>query len=146
MRISKAQRNVLLKLSQPYEYGKHHPRDAYNSRTLEVLERKGLVKFYDCPMYLHGAVKITEEGKRVLEEEDAEMKATTGDKIKVTKRVCYGTVYGLVQVEEGTILTVANRTASDDGVETVEKVTLKNELGQVAAPIHVWDKDYIIVR
>lgn len=71
MKISKAQRDVLLKLSQPYEFGKHHPRDAYNSKTLEALERKGLVKFYDYrPMYLHCAVKITEEGRRVLEEED----------------------------------------------------------------------------
>ena len=74
------------------------------------------------------------------------MKANDGNKIKIIEEVCYGTVYGLVKVEVGTLLTVAERNNSDDGIETEERVTLVNEIGEKSLQIHVWDSHYTIVQ
>lgn len=68
------------------------------------------------------------------------MKAMPGAVIQVTEKVSYGTIYGLVEVDKGKILHVANR-SGDDYVETVETVTLSGE----TIPIGVWDSSYIIV-
>lgn len=74
------------------------------------------------------------------------MKAKAGAVIQLTEKVCYGTIYGLVEVEKGTILHVANRSESDDSIETVETVTLfKTGLGESTVPIAVWDSSYMIV-
>ncbi len=73
------------------------------------------------------------------------MKANTGDKIKLIKQVCYGSIHGLIEVEIGTILTVKNRNSSDDGIETEQTKTLNGQLGKVELPIEMWDHEYIIV-
>ncbi|AJD93343.1 hypothetical protein JMA_40250 (plasmid) [Jeotgalibacillus malaysiensis] len=73
------------------------------------------------------------------------MKATAGDKIKVTRDVCYGSAYGLTKVKKGTVLTVSGRNDSDDGIVSVETITLKNELGSVTRGFNVWDTEYELV-
>lgn len=71
-------------------------------------------------------------------------KAKVGDKILLTKDICYGSVYGLVKLGKGAILTVANRNSSDDGVKTVETITQKNVVGTRTTSYTVWDKEYEI--
>jgi len=73
------------------------------------------------------------------------MKAHAGDKIKLIKDVIYGTSYGLTEIKKGTELTVSNRNVSDDGIVTVETITLTNELGTKTSGFHIWDKDYVLV-
>lgn len=70
------------------------------------------------------------------------MKAKKGDIIRLTKKLVYGSAYGLVELEEGTIVHVSERNSSDDGILTVETVTQKNELGERTTQYHVWDRDY----
>lgn len=59
------------------------------------------------------------------------MKANKGDSIRLIKKVCYGTVSGLVEDDVNCILHVVGRNSSDDGVETTEN-------------INVWDSQYVI--
>jgi len=66
MTLSASQKNALFLLSKPREYVKAHPRDAFNSRTLDALKKKGLVEFYHHMNFLHGAVRLTKEGKKVV--------------------------------------------------------------------------------
>lgn len=70
MKLSKVQIEVLKKLFTSYEnqVGKtnHHPQDAFKQNTLNALEKKGLVSFYEYENFLNGAVRITEEGKKQL--------------------------------------------------------------------------------
>ena len=56
-----------------------------------------------------------------------------------------GSAYGLVKITENTILNVVSRNSSDDGIETKEQITLKNEIGQKTFPFNIWDTDYIIL-
>lgn len=65
--VTEAQKKVLETLYKPYKHSKVHPQDAYNMRTLEALEKKNLVEFYDHPVYLHGAVRLTAEGKSFID-------------------------------------------------------------------------------
>ena len=73
------------------------------------------------------------------------MNALSGDKIKVTKKQCYGTAYGLVEVEVGTILNVLSRNNSNDGILAKETVALNGQLGEKVLNLEVWDKDYIVL-
>lgn len=73
------------------------------------------------------------------------MKAHAKDKIKLIKDVTYGTSYGLTEIKKGTELTVSNRNVSDDGIVTVETITLTNELGTKTSEFHIWDTDYVLV-
>lgn len=73
------------------------------------------------------------------------MKADVGAKIKLTREVCYGTLYGLVKIPEGVVLTVGSRLKSDDGIETVEKIRLVNILGEKVVHYRVYDTDYKII-
>lgn len=73
------------------------------------------------------------------------MKAKAGDRIKLIEKVCYGSAYGLVEVEKDTVLHVANRNISDDGIETVEEIALNNGLGKLNCNFNVWDSKYIII-
>lgn len=67
MKLSSSQHLLLLQLSKPYQdYEKNHPMDAYNSRTVEALIKHKLIEKYHYKNYLHGALKLTDEGKRVL--------------------------------------------------------------------------------
>lgn len=74
------------------------------------------------------------------------MKAKSGDKIQITKDVCYGSVYGLISIDKGTILTVSERNNSDDGIETEETITLRSVIGQKAVSYNIWDNDYIVLN
>ena len=73
------------------------------------------------------------------------MKAKSGDKIKIIKDASCGSAYGLIEVEIGRILTVAERNSSDDGVRTKETITQTNILGTRTIAYNVWDSDYIIL-
>jgi hypothetical protein len=66
MKVSETQQKVLETLSQPYKNGKHHPKDAFQERSIYALEKKGLVEIYHHSSFLHGAVRLTEEGKKLI--------------------------------------------------------------------------------
>lgn len=67
MKLSDAQIFVLHQLSKPYnQYEKHHPKDAYNYKTIEFLLKNKLVETYHYRNFLHGAIKLTDEGIREL--------------------------------------------------------------------------------
>lgn len=66
MKISEKQKVVLQKISEAYKNGIHHPKDAYPSNTLSALEKRKLIEFYHHSRFLHGAVRITEEGLKIL--------------------------------------------------------------------------------
>lgn len=67
MRLSTTQLLLLNQLNSMYkEYEHHHPKDAYNSRTVESLIKHKLVEKYNHRGFLNGALKLTDEGKRVL--------------------------------------------------------------------------------
>lgn len=66
IKVTETQKKVLETLSKPYKHVKDHPKDAYNQRTLEALEKKKLVEFYGHPIFLHDAVRLTKEGKQYI--------------------------------------------------------------------------------
>lgn len=66
MKVSEAQQKVLQILSKPYKNGNHHPKDAFQERTIFALEKKGLVEVYHHSLFLHGAVRLTNEGKQQI--------------------------------------------------------------------------------
>lgn len=69
MQVTPAQMNMLKKLEKPFkEQTKRHPADAYHTRTLGALLTKGLVEKYHDKLFLHGAVRLTEAGRRFVEE------------------------------------------------------------------------------
>lgn len=69
MKVTPAQLNVLKKLTKPHkEVVKEHPIDAYNSRTIGSLLRRGLVEKVTHKLFLHGAVQLTDRGREVVEE------------------------------------------------------------------------------
>lgn len=72
MKLSKIQIEVLYTLTQPYKNPvgnrQHHPQDAFKFNTLSALEKRGLVEFYNYHMFLGGAVRITNLGRRILSE------------------------------------------------------------------------------
>jgi hypothetical protein len=72
------------------------------------------------------------------------MKAIRGNKIEVTKKQCYGTVHGLIEIEIGTILNVQSRNNSNDGILAKETITLNGQLGIKILNFEVWDGEYII--
>lgn len=65
MKLSPAQQTAVLKLSERYAHGRHHPKDAYDSRTLGSLRTKGYVEDYFHSQFLHGAVRLTDSGKEI---------------------------------------------------------------------------------
>lgn len=74
------------------------------------------------------------------------MDALSGDKIKVVKKQCYGSAYGLVEIEVDTILNVQSRNNSNDGILAKETITLNGQLGRKVLNLEVWDKDYIVLH
>jgi hypothetical protein len=67
--LSNAQIDLLLKLNQPYkDYEKAHPKDAYKMLTVEALMRSGLIEEYSYTTFLHGALRLTDQGKKIVEE------------------------------------------------------------------------------
>lgn len=69
MRVTPAQLNLLKKLTKPYkEEVKAHPIDAYNTRTVGALLRRGLVEKSPHKLFLHGAVQLTDAGRKAVEE------------------------------------------------------------------------------
>jgi len=72
--------------------------------------------------------------------------AQIGSKIKVTKKQCYGTVHGLVEIAVGTILNVQSRNSSDDGISARETITLNGQLGEKILNLEVWDTDYVVLN
>lgn len=75
------------------------------------------------------------------------MKANEGDRIRLVKKVCYGSAYGLIEIEEGKEFTVKERNNSDDGIHTVEVIQLMgSSLGNKDCHIHVWDNEYEIIK
>lgn len=67
-KLSKVQEEVLERLSKGYAHGDHYPRDAFNSRTIESLTKKGYVEEYYVQQFLHGAVRLTKEGRQKIQE------------------------------------------------------------------------------
>ncbi|RNB59484.1 hypothetical protein EDM57_04905 [Brevibacillus gelatini] len=66
-KLTNAQQLLLFQLSKPYHDGeKHHPKDAYNTRTVESLVKLKLIEEYHYNRFLHGAIRLTDEGKRTL--------------------------------------------------------------------------------
>lgn len=68
MNLSEKQLQALETLSKPYPFNNHHPIDAFDGRTIHSLEKRKLVKFYHTTTFLRGAVRLTEEGIKVLEQ------------------------------------------------------------------------------
>lgn len=67
MKLSDSQKLLLLQLSKPYkDFELHHPKDAYNSRTIESLLKLKLIEIYKHNKFLHGAIRLTDEGKRTF--------------------------------------------------------------------------------
>jgi hypothetical protein len=66
MKVSKAQMETLKQLTEPLPYSSHHPKQAYKLNTLDALQKKGLVEFYNYSGFLHGAVRITKNGREVI--------------------------------------------------------------------------------
>lgn len=60
-------------------------------------------------------------------------KAAAGDTIEISKKVCYGTINGLVEAEVGETFQVTGRDETDEGVYTDKGV-------------HVWDKKYVVLK
>lgn len=74
------------------------------------------------------------------------MKANKGNKIKIIKKVCYGSIYGLIEVEKGKEFTVKNRNSSNDGILTIETIHLTvSLLGEKDDDINIWDDEYEII-
>lgn len=70
MNLSVLQKDMLYRLSQPYKNGKYHPVDAFNQKTTESLVKRNLAEIFSYHMYLHGAVRLTNEGRKVLLESE----------------------------------------------------------------------------
>lgn len=73
------------------------------------------------------------------------MKGNIGDKIKLINEVCYGNVYGLIEVEKDTEMTVISRDSTNEGVITDFIITSKNPYFKGTINVHVWDKDYVVI-
>jgi hypothetical protein len=68
--LSNAQIGLLITLNSPYkEYEKKHLRDAYKNTTVESLIRLGLVEEYHYISFLHGAIRLTNKGKEIVNEQ-----------------------------------------------------------------------------
>lgn len=69
-KLSDSQIEVLEALCLPYknDVGNrlHHPQDEFKMNTLEALNKKDLVEYYDFRLFLNGAVRITEKGRITL--------------------------------------------------------------------------------
>lgn len=73
--------------------------------------------------------------------------ANIGDRIKLIKKLSYGSVYGLIEIEKGKEFTVKNRNNSNDGILTVETIRLTgSSLGSKTDNVTVWDDEYEIVN
>ena len=68
-KLSNNQMELLLTLSKKYKNGGiHHPVDAYNLKTINSLENRKLVYTYHHHLFLHDAVGLTEEGRKLVKE------------------------------------------------------------------------------
>jgi hypothetical protein len=72
---------------------------------------------------------------------NAPNKVNPGDKVRVVKKVCYGSVHGLVKIVLGTILTVKSVDEYDE-VETVETITLNGVLGEATFSYNLFYHQY----
>lgn len=72
------------------------------------------------------------------------MEINVDNMIKTTKKICYGSIHGLIEIDEGTILHIHERLLSDDGVETKEGITFDGQLGKVTIPYEIFDHEYEI--
>lgn len=69
MKLSQAQIDVLNKLSNKWmDHTSQHPKDAYNSRTIDILIKNGLVEEYYYRNFLGKAIRLTESGNKIINE------------------------------------------------------------------------------
>ena len=66
MTLSSAQKNLLITLTCDLPYGRPYLKNQFKNHVLDACVRKGLIELYHYRRYLHEAVRLTEEGKRVL--------------------------------------------------------------------------------
>ena len=74
------------------------------------------------------------------------MKAKQNDKIITKRKIGYGSVHGLIEINEKTELNVLRRNGSDDGIIAKETITLNGQLGEKSLHLEVWDSDYEVSK
>lgn len=77
-------------------------------------------------------------------------KAQPGDKIKLIKDICYGSIYGRIERSKGDEFVVKERNYSDDGIIATKTISLENNktawlTRTEELNISIWDNEYTII-